>query len=97
MNAGLPGPSRVVIAPFLGDGVTPGGLYVTHHELMPPILGRVVCVHASCHLVSPGDVIAFRQNTSEEIPGTYGKFHTLETRDIAAILDDFDKEYSDVT
>ena len=93
MNIEVNKPDVCVIVPFLGDGFTAGGLYVTHHELMPPILGRVVCVHPDNTLVNPGQVVAFRQNTSDEIIGTYGKYHTLRTKNIAAILEGFDDEY----
>lgn len=92
-------PRTAIIAPFIGDGITPGGLYVSYDEgygagKLAPILGRIVCCSDDFRVAKPGSVVAFRQNSPDDVPGTYGKYATIREDQIAAILEGFDEEYN---
>jgi hypothetical protein len=87
-----------VIVPFIGDGRTEGGLFVVYDEgygagKLAPILGRVIARSPDFEAALPGEVIAFHQNSPDEIPGTYGKYATIKEHQVAAVLDGFDQEY----
>jgi hypothetical protein len=82
----------LLISPFMGNGFTPGGVYVQHHNLLPPVLGRVDKVESECTLVTPGDVVVFRAHAPEEVESSEGLLYVITETALAAVLDGYDEE-----
>jgi len=85
----LVAPGSLSIEPFLGSGVTPGGIQVEYHESYPPVLGRVLAVHPTVTECSPGDVVVFRPYAYDEEDYTRGTIKVLYEKDVRAVIEGY--------
>ena len=86
---------QLFMVPFLGDGFTPGGLWVEYSRGLPPIFGRVLRVHPSCFDfgVSAGDVIVYLKHSYDHVHLDDGReFCVMNVRAVHAVVDGYDEQ-----
>jgi hypothetical protein len=85
-------PHTVLIKPFLGSGLTEGGLYVEYHKDYPPVVGLVLAAHPTVSLCAEGDVVVYTTYGYVEEDYSGGTLYAMHEDNIKAIIEDYPKE-----
>ncbi len=82
-------PESLMVVPFLGDGYSRGGLYISLDRRYPPVLGRVLAVNGDSLPVQPGDTVVFRPHAFEEAESSEGTIYVLAYGAVAGRIIDY--------
>ncbi len=74
------------LAPFVPEGTSPGGVWISHHKSIPAIFGRVTAVHHTCRDVRVGDWVVFEAGRPVRLKWSGGRVFCLREQSLLGIV-----------
>ena len=77
--------------PFVGGGLTLGGLHVAYSQHLYPTLFRVLAVAPGCEILRPGDVARVKPHVWDDVDLEDGRhFAVMDERRAIVVIEGFD-------